>query len=411
MPLRGADGRFYGWCVVCQGDIPKAHKTLRIHLSKAHQLELLPGCPHCFYYRSRWSDVKKHCTDQHRLDIDSQHGAHGCAWGLTVLDSSRHRPSYAYVSQDDICQYPLAQETLSPQQTKIRDRAGQEAVPSTSREAKQTSSRSPRASSAPVSHKRPRTRSATRQEPARTTVVGKGKGRGKSSRPRPSPVELPPREASASPSPVGPPPREASASPSPSSDRQLSSTPVPTTPGASTSGSSIPRRSRRRRTTIEEISKRLSSTVDSSTFETVSGLESSPAIHIPVLDESEPLDASVPQHSTPRRSSTGDLPADLPSDVEIVYPEAPETLRQRRPRKSKPSLTSTPESQPPTPGAVQPSCSRATTSQQTSAAVDASTSTSVTTATVETQTDVSLPEDVTLLAIPRTGGHLNITPF
>ena len=69
--------------------------------------------------------MKKHCESKHNLLIDEVTGRHGCAWGLTVQDTSgtHTKPSYAYVTQDDLCAYPLAQEALSQHQTEIISRA------------------------------------------------------------------------------------------------------------------------------------------------------------------------------------------------------------------------------------------------------------------------------------------------
>ena len=72
MPLQGTDCHMSQWCACCLTDIPKEHKTLHIHLNSVHLMELLPGCPMtiCNYFRSRWSDIKKHCQGQHNIDID-----------------------------------------------------------------------------------------------------------------------------------------------------------------------------------------------------------------------------------------------------------------------------------------------------------------------------------------------------
>ena len=119
MPLRGVNGRLYTWCVVCRDEVPGRHKTLRIHLNRAHGMEFIPGCPSCFYFRSRWADVKKHCERQHQLDIDRHHGDQGVAWGLTRLDDSSARPTYSNVAQTDICNYPLKDERLTFDQLRV----------------------------------------------------------------------------------------------------------------------------------------------------------------------------------------------------------------------------------------------------------------------------------------------------
>ena len=108
---------------MCRGDVPGEHKTLRIHLNRAHSLELLAGCPECFYYRGRWSDVKKHCEKHHKINIDSEDAPGGCAWGLTKLDSSKDKPTYSTVSKEDICVYPLETDFLTIQQRQIVSQA------------------------------------------------------------------------------------------------------------------------------------------------------------------------------------------------------------------------------------------------------------------------------------------------
>ena len=101
--------------LVCrlQGNIPAKHKTLRIHLNRAHSMELLPGCPDCFYFRSRWADVKKHCLRQHSRDIDRHEDDQGVAWGLTRFDDSKSKPTYSGLEERNVCNYPLKGEALS----------------------------------------------------------------------------------------------------------------------------------------------------------------------------------------------------------------------------------------------------------------------------------------------------------
>ena len=52
MPLRGHQGRLYNWCAVCRATIPAEHKTLWIHLNRVHDLDFIPGCKECNYFRS-----------------------------------------------------------------------------------------------------------------------------------------------------------------------------------------------------------------------------------------------------------------------------------------------------------------------------------------------------------------------
>ena len=119
MPLEGANGRLFKWCAVCDEKIPKEHRTLRIHMIKKHGLELIPGCPRCQYFRGRWSDVKKHCMRTHELDVDEKLSVGGCIWGLVKVDVETSKPTYASVSPEDICLYPLQGETLTSKQRRI----------------------------------------------------------------------------------------------------------------------------------------------------------------------------------------------------------------------------------------------------------------------------------------------------
>ena len=89
----------------CRHNIQDIPKTLRIHLNRAHWMELLPGYPEvgCSYFKCRWLDIKKHFNSYHNLDIDTRRGLGGCAWGLTDLDRSGDKPTYPSVKAEDIC--------------------------------------------------------------------------------------------------------------------------------------------------------------------------------------------------------------------------------------------------------------------------------------------------------------------
>ena len=115
MQLKGVYSLLYNWCVVCKNTVPERHKTLRIHLNKSHRMELLPGCVSCFYYRSRWADVRKHCLRLHKRDIDSEENDN-VLWGLAQLDESKANPTYAALTEDAVCAYPLKGEVLAPLQ-------------------------------------------------------------------------------------------------------------------------------------------------------------------------------------------------------------------------------------------------------------------------------------------------------
>ena len=116
MALRGTEGRLYKWCAICRTDMPPRHKTLRIHLNQAHEMELLPGCPRCRHYRSRWSDVKKHCRT-HGVDIDDPSPGDECVWGLTRQDLSSSKPTYSAATE--ICPYPLREHKFTTDQIRV----------------------------------------------------------------------------------------------------------------------------------------------------------------------------------------------------------------------------------------------------------------------------------------------------
>ena len=107
------------WVDVSASGVPVASATFQtstIHLNCAHSMELLPGCPRdCFYFRSRWSDVWKHCQSYHGLDIHNVSSFGGCVWGLTKMDVSGGKPTYAAVRQENICLYTLRSEALTDQ--------------------------------------------------------------------------------------------------------------------------------------------------------------------------------------------------------------------------------------------------------------------------------------------------------
>ena len=110
MPVEETDGRLYKWCVCCHSNIPDMDKTVCIHINRAHGMEMLPGCPRSwFYFRSSWSNVKKHCSSHHHLDIGILKSFGGCAWGLTPVDTRGGKPTYAH-----LCHYSLRMEAWTP---------------------------------------------------------------------------------------------------------------------------------------------------------------------------------------------------------------------------------------------------------------------------------------------------------
>lgn len=83
-------------------------------------MELLPGCPNCFYFRSRWADVRKHCMRQHGgQDIDQLPDAEGVRWGLTSVDETKVKPTYSGLQESDVCLYPLEREEMTVHQTTV----------------------------------------------------------------------------------------------------------------------------------------------------------------------------------------------------------------------------------------------------------------------------------------------------
>lgn len=111
MPLRGHDGRKYDWCVLCQAFL---EETLTTHLRRVHGCDLVPGCPRCFYFRSRIADVNKHCDHMHRMPgMKGARGSQGYRWALAKFESS-----YTHVGPEELMDYPRNEERLS-----ARDRA------------------------------------------------------------------------------------------------------------------------------------------------------------------------------------------------------------------------------------------------------------------------------------------------
>ena len=119
MPLKGKDGQCCKWCCVCKDEFPVTkHKTLRVHLNREHDMELLAGCSKCFYYRKRWNDVFKHCHDVHRFNINKD-VPDRVVWGLTEL----RQTSYSKVREEFLVPYPLEAESLSKTQAAVIQQA------------------------------------------------------------------------------------------------------------------------------------------------------------------------------------------------------------------------------------------------------------------------------------------------
>ena len=53
------------------------------------------------------------------IDIDAWREEGGCAWALTALDPSGGKPTYASVSSEDLCFYPLLTDVLDTQQLQV----------------------------------------------------------------------------------------------------------------------------------------------------------------------------------------------------------------------------------------------------------------------------------------------------
>ena len=133
MPLEGTDGRRYKWCMCCPSNILDTHKTLHVHLNRAHDMELLQRCPpSCFYFHSRWSNVKKNCFSHHHLDKDSVCSFGGCAWGLTPVDNRGGKPSYAGIHPENLCCCPLRTKILDTLQKDVVAKPTQAPQPGTS---------------------------------------------------------------------------------------------------------------------------------------------------------------------------------------------------------------------------------------------------------------------------------------
>jgi len=117
MPLRGSGARDYSWCAVCREEVPSRTK-LTAHLQGQHGLDLIPGCPDCFYYRARSGDVDKHCSRKHQKSRVSQaRGQSGFRWGLTQLQET-----YKELTDSDVVEYPRAEESQSSSQVEFLSR-------------------------------------------------------------------------------------------------------------------------------------------------------------------------------------------------------------------------------------------------------------------------------------------------
>ena len=345
MPLKGVNGRLYTWCVVCKTVIPERHKTLRIHLNKAHGMELLPGCVSCFYYRSRWADIRKHCLRLHQLDIDSAKNDN-VLWGLARLDDSKANPTYATLTEGDVCQYPLKGEVYTPLQTRVIGQA-QFLMPTEPDSSHSQSSHSPRRAEKPPEAKSRRVKSSVKlptanvsskskspphKSPSSRSSSSRSRGR-KPAAPKPRPAAAASRENSSSSSQVA----RFSPLQTRSSSRQSSTTPevtpVKTTddsprlpktstpergPGGKPVQDFVPpdtpcrslessintsrssrasRRSSRHQRSLEEVVQDLTSSMG--TFETVSSLGSPAPLHIPVLEPSaDSFESSIIQQAS-----------------------------------------------------------------------------------------------------------------
>ena len=111
MPLRGVGAREYSWCVVCQEELP-ATERLTAHLQGQHDLDLIPGCPECCYFRARSGDVDKHATRVHQLSrVSKGRGQAGCRWGLV-----QRRDTYRDLTSSEVIDYPRSEESLTAAQ-------------------------------------------------------------------------------------------------------------------------------------------------------------------------------------------------------------------------------------------------------------------------------------------------------
>ena len=459
--------------MVCASVIPSKHKTLRIHLNRAHGLELLPGCPDCFYFRGRWDDVKKHCLQRHKLDINRETGAQGCAWGVTSVDKSRTKPTYAFVQETDVCTYPKEGETLSGLQEKFRQQGREYAEvqespprsrsapqPSTSQEKRKRQEKPhkslspkrrrkrspvPSHSSQPIMpRKSPRTRpqssrredkppqSSRREDKPpqssksvettrpRTVVTPKGKGRGKSSQTKTVTVQVETKVTE-------PQPSTSTISLSSTSSRDIQVTPI---------------KLRLR----QESSPRVSTPI--AEYKTSYELFEKTLTHTPTTPGSSVLDLSAVSSRTTRSreekrrhlesvaqrlgssslaSTTMETVSDLnESDRIIRIPVLDET----EPEVSASPLKVSPERQEETEAAQQEhvvdqvQAAVVVDREQTAVVVDREQTATVQDSSstvllrpvppsesVSTQTDVTVFEDETLLVIPRGGGRLQLRNF
>ena len=284
-------------------------------------MEFLPGCSKCFYYRSRWADVKKHCDRQHQVDIDSDGSEQGVAWGLTRLDDNTARPTYSSVDAADICSYPLRDEQLTLEQLRVVGSAQFVEPPGgqseRSRQPKAGSSRlktqaqpsetQAQPSTSPVKPKSSSKRSRTPKTESSRQLRSGSESRSRSSKQRhqkteqqssqvkkkktkPAEERTMVREQSASPERRN---RSSPFSSTPSKSRvsldfkDWSELSEPRTPARSLDlsqiSSPVTRSASRRRRTLEEVVRELSTTAEE-TLDTVPELSSPAHISIPILE-------------------------------------------------------------------------------------------------------------------------------
>ena len=100
--------RRYSWCCLCRRELPR-NVTLTTHLQNSHDLDLIPGCPECFYFRTRTGDVRKHASRNHRaLSAASRENFR---WGLV-----RFQKTYKELTPGEVVEYPLLGEEQSAAQ-------------------------------------------------------------------------------------------------------------------------------------------------------------------------------------------------------------------------------------------------------------------------------------------------------
>ena len=124
MPLYGVGQKSARYCPVCKLEPSFLGRwSLPIHLQTQHKLDLIPSCNVCqgesFYSAQRWSDVKKHVSKMHEVDVAEQ--LDSTVWLLVPTAGSR---SYSGLGRQHAVVCPVEGETVDLKQVLTWANAG-----------------------------------------------------------------------------------------------------------------------------------------------------------------------------------------------------------------------------------------------------------------------------------------------